>query len=148
MSNRKNGLFRLCGLFGWALLPVLGSLTLIGCGGQQPTAEKGAEKAPVAASTPTVMATPESRPVTTPAAEMSNDKAGDKAGKAEFKSQSPIPDIMTRPFTKEEMDKALQQLPPEVRARIQGLSLAPAGVNPQASSKPQGASPSPTPRRK
>ena len=45
-----------------------------------------------------------------------------------------VPESLKRPLTKEEMQKAMQQLPPEVRARIMGLKQSP--------------SPSPQPARK
>jgi len=45
-----------------------------------------------------------------------------------------VPESMKRPLTKEEMQKAMQQLPPEVRARIMGMKQSP--------------SPSPQPARK
>ena len=41
-----------------------------------------------------------------------------------------IPESMKRPLTNEEMQKALQAMPPEVRARIQGMQAAPPGVKP------------------
>jgi hypothetical protein len=46
-----------------------------------------------------------------------------------------VPEIMKRPMTKEEMDKALQALPPEVRARLQGMGMRPA--NPKATATPK-----------
>jgi hypothetical protein len=46
-----------------------------------------------------------------------------------------VPEIMRRPMTKEEMDKALQALPPEVRARLQGMGMRPA--NPKATPTPK-----------
>jgi hypothetical protein len=45
-----------------------------------------------------------------------------------------VPESMKRPLTKEEMEKALKQLPPEVRSRIMGMQKLP--------------SPSPQPARK
>jgi methionyl-tRNA formyltransferase len=36
-----------------------------------------------------------------------------------------VPESMRRPLNKEEMEKALQQLPPEVRARIMGMQKLP-----------------------
>ena len=41
-----------------------------------------------------------------------------------------IPESMRRPLNAEEMQKALQAMPPEVRARIQGMQAAPPGVKP------------------
>jgi hypothetical protein len=37
-----------------------------------------------------------------------------------------VPESMKRPMTKEEFDKAMKALPPEVRQRIMGLQQAPA----------------------
>lgn len=118
----------------------LGTIVAISGCGKEPGSEapqNGMKSAEASPTPPVVAATPaESRPAVvaspTPAA------GGDKSA---FKSTSPIPEMMTRPFTKEEMDKALQQLPPEVRARLQGLSLAPAGVTPAPL-------PSPSPKRR
>ncbi len=47
----------------------------------------------------------------------------------------PVPESMKRPFNAEEMKKALEAMPPEVRARIQGMQAAPQGVKPQATPK-------------
>lgn len=48
-----------------------------------------------------------------------------------------VPESMKRPMTKEELEKALQAMPPEVRARIQGLATAPHGVAPKPSATPK-----------
>jgi uncharacterized lipoprotein YajG len=56
------------------------------------------------------------------------------------RSQDNIPEIMRRPLTREEMEKALEKMPPEVRARIQGLGVAPPGARPKPS-------PTPTPKK-
>ncbi|MDQ3014232.1 MAG: hypothetical protein M3X11_26435 [Acidobacteriota bacterium] len=48
----------------------------------------------------------------------------------------PVPESMKRPLTAEEMQKALQAMPPEVRARIQGMQAAPPGAKPQPTKKP------------
>lgn len=48
-----------------------------------------------------------------------------------------VPDSMKRAATAEEMQKMLQQMPPEVRARIQGMQAAPPGVRPQATPTPK-----------
>ena len=37
----------------------------------------------------------------------------------------PVPESMKRPLNKEEMKKAMEQLPPEVRARIMGMQKLP-----------------------
>ena len=44
----------------------------------------------------------------------------------------PIPESVRRPMTPEEMQKAMQALPPEVRQRIMGMQQAPGGMPPQA----------------
>lgn len=36
-----------------------------------------------------------------------------------------VPESMKRPLTREEMQKVMQQLPPEVRSRIMGMQKAP-----------------------
>jgi len=49
-----------------------------------------------------------------------------------------VPESMRRPLNAQEMEKALQAMPPEVRARIQGMRAAPPGVvpvQPQATPK-------------
>lgn len=51
----------------------------------------------------------------------------------------PVPESMKRPLNAEEMQKALQAMPPEVRARIQGMQAAPPGVKP--------GQPTPTPKK-
>ncbi|MEP7341050.1 MAG: hypothetical protein ABI977_25180 [Acidobacteriota bacterium] len=50
-----------------------------------------------------------------------------------------VPESMKRPLNAEEMQKALQAMPPEVRARIQGMQAAPPGVKP--------GQPTPTPKK-
>ena len=39
-----------------------------------------------------------------------------------------VPEMMKRAFTKEEMDKAMQQLPPEIRDRLKGMSYSPSNI--------------------
>lgn len=46
-----------------------------------------------------------------------------------------VPDAVKRPLNSEEMKKALEAMPPEVRARIQGMAAAPQGAKPQATPK-------------
>ncbi|MBK8314270.1 MAG: hypothetical protein IPL01_09715 [Acidobacteria bacterium] len=46
-----------------------------------------------------------------------------------------VPEMMKRAMTKEEMEKALQAMPPEVRKRIQGLAPAPPNAVPTAAPK-------------
>lgn len=50
-----------------------------------------------------------------------------------------VPENLKRPFTPEEMQKVMQALPPEVRARMQGMQAAPPGVKPVL--------PQPTPKK-
>jgi hypothetical protein len=56
-----------------------------------------------------------------------------------------VPEMMKRAFTKEEMDKAIDQLPPEVRSRLKGMSYLPTEAKPAPPVKP---SPTPTSRPK
>ncbi|MBL8187259.1 MAG: hypothetical protein JNK38_04595 [Acidobacteria bacterium] len=46
-----------------------------------------------------------------------------------------VPESMRRPLNAEEMKKALEAMPPEVRARIQGMAAAPQGAKPVATPK-------------
>jgi hypothetical protein len=46
-----------------------------------------------------------------------------------------VPESMRRPLNAEEMKKALEAMPPEVRARIQGMAAAPQGAKPAATPK-------------
>ncbi|MBS1791013.1 MAG: hypothetical protein JST85_25095 [Acidobacteria bacterium] len=48
-----------------------------------------------------------------------------------------IPDSLRRPLTPEEMKKAMEAMPPEVRARLQGMAVAPQGAKPQATATPK-----------
>jgi len=58
-----------------------------------------------------------------------------KAAQAQPGVPVTVPESMKRPLNAQEMQKALQAMPPEVRARIQGMQAAPPGVAPGA--KPQ-----------
>jgi hypothetical protein len=53
--------------------------------------------------------------------------------------------MMKRAFTREEMDKVIEQLPPEVRSRLKGMSYLPTETKPALPVKP---SPTPTSRPK
>lgn len=46
-----------------------------------------------------------------------------------------VPDSMRRPLNAEEMKKAMEAMPPEVRARLQGMAATPQGAKPQATPK-------------
>lgn len=46
-----------------------------------------------------------------------------------------VPESMRRPLNAEEMKKAMEAMPPEVRARIQGMATAPQGAKPAATPK-------------
>jgi hypothetical protein len=46
-----------------------------------------------------------------------------------------VPESMRRPLNAEEMKKAMEAMPPEVRARIQGMAAAPQGAKPAATPK-------------
>lgn len=48
-----------------------------------------------------------------------------------------VPESVKRPLNAEEMKKALEAMPPEVRARIQGMAVAPQGAKPQATATPK-----------
>lgn len=48
-----------------------------------------------------------------------------------------VPDAVRRPLNAEEMKKALEAMPPEVRARIQGMAVAPQGAKPQSTPAPK-----------
>jgi len=54
-----------------------------------------------------------------------------------------VPEMMRRAMTKEEVDKAFQQLPPQIRDRLKGLSYEPSSVSPQIQGRP-----TPTPAKK
>ena len=62
-------------------------------------------------------------------------------------TSSNVPEMLTRPFTPQELDKALEQLPPEVRQQMRGLgyglSNKPAPVKPNPSPTTQKPSASP-----
>ncbi len=80
-------------------------------------------KAPAPGPTPVVRqleATP--APPTTPAP---------GASPATSVKPGEVPEMMKRAFTKEEMDKAMDQLPPEIRSRLKGLSYAPSTISAQ-----------------
>ncbi|MEK7831738.1 MAG: hypothetical protein AAB401_11670 [Acidobacteriota bacterium] len=46
-----------------------------------------------------------------------------------------VPDSVKRPLNAEEMKKAMEAMPPEVRARLQGMAQTPQGAKPQATPK-------------
>lgn len=46
-----------------------------------------------------------------------------------------VPDSVKRPLNAEEMKKAMEAMPPEVRARLQGMAAAPQGAKPQTTPK-------------
>lgn len=46
-----------------------------------------------------------------------------------------VPESMRRPLNAEEMKKALEAMPPQVRAQIQGMAAAPQGAKPTATPK-------------
>ncbi|MFM8395579.1 MAG: hypothetical protein ACKOB4_16820 [Acidobacteriota bacterium] len=50
------------------------------------------------------------------------------AGAASPVKPGEVPEMMKRAFTKEEMDKAMQQLPPEIRDRLKGMSYSPSNI--------------------
>lgn len=85
--------------------------------------------APVAAATPphtaTAAATPSSTPL--PVIKQAQTQPGVPVA---------VPDVVRRPLTGEELQKALQQLPPEVRARIQGMAAGTPKASPQPTKQP------------
>jgi hypothetical protein len=86
--------------------------------------QNSATNSPAQAVQPAAQPAPAASPivVATPASSSSPDQTGKKSG-----AQDNVPEIMKRPMTKEEMEKAMQALPPEVRARLQGMGVRPAG---------------------
>lgn len=85
--------------------------------------------APATAATPphtaTAAATPSSTPL--PAIKQAQTQPGVPVA---------APDVVRRPLTGEELQKALQQLPPEVRARIQGMAAGKPKATPQPTKQP------------
>jgi hypothetical protein len=77
---------------------------------------------------------PASTPTPTPAAPQPSPAAQSATPKILPGTSSNVPEMMTRPFTPQELDKALEQLPPEVRQQMRGLgygiSNKPAPVKP------------------
>lgn len=89
-------------------------------------AEPKQQQPPVQSSTPQPAQSVVSIPLSTPGP-ASSPAAGANADK--------VPEMMKRAMTKEEMEKALQAMPPEVRKRIQGLAPAPPNAVPTAAPK-------------
>jgi len=86
-----------------------------------------------ASNSPTPQPTQASQPVQP--APLSTASPGAAQAAKPSTSKDGVPEIMKRPMTPEEMQKAMQQLPPEVRARLQGMGLKP--VNPVSTPSPQ-----------
>ncbi len=89
-------------------------------------AEPKQQQPPVQSSAPQPAQSVVSIPLSTPGP-ASSPAAGANADK--------VPEMMKRAMTKEEMEKALQAMPPEVRKRIQGLAPAPPNAVPTAAPK-------------
>ena len=72
--------------------------------------------APVAAPSATVQGASTPAPTQHPALKQAQAQPG---------APVPVPESMKRPLNSEEMKKAMEQLPPEVRARIMGMQKLP-----------------------
>jgi len=81
---------------------------------------------------------PASTPTPTPAAPQPSPAAQSATPKILPGTSSNVPEMMTRPFTPQELDKALEQLPPEVRQQMRGLGY-------RLSNKPAPVKPAPSP---
>ena len=109
----------------WLLLFLL---LLAGCRQQQTVLER------VDTPTPTPTPVPTPRPVSLEP----SPSAQSAAPPVLPGTSSNVPEMLTRPFTQQELDKALEQLPPEVRQQMRGLGYT-------LSNKPAPAKPNPSP---
>ena len=114
----------------WLLFSVL---PVAGCRQQQTVLERVDAPTPTPTPTPVMpKPSPSGQPATAPILPGTS---------------SNVPEMLTRPFTPQELDKALEQLPPEVRQQMRGLgyglSNKPAPVKPNPSSTTQKPSTSP-----
>lgn len=115
---------------------------LTACKGDSVVSESSAPAKSNAApspSSPTIPSTPAAPPATantTPASAQSSPTPAPtllpvmKQAQANPGVPVAVPESMKRPLNAEEMKKALEAMPPEVRARIQGMQAAPQGVKP------------------
>ena len=92
-------------------------------------AEPKQQQPPVQSSAPQPAQSVVSIPLSTPG------PASSPAAGANGANADKVPEMMKRAMTKEEMEKALQAMPPEVRKRIQGLAPAPPNAVPTAAPK-------------
>lgn len=90
-------------------------------------APPSAAPAPAAATPPTVTAAATPAPTPLPIIKQAQTQPGVPVA---------VPEVVRRPLTGAELEKALQQLPPEVRARIQGMAAAKQQASPQPTKKP------------
>ncbi len=96
----------------------------IGCGSNQSAATSSPSQTPQ--PTPTVIPISIAQPQSSPEAKQAANKS---------KANDGVPEMMKRQMTPEEMKKAMEALPPEVRARLQGLGQKPANAAPTATPK-------------
>jgi hypothetical protein len=99
-----------------------------------PTAPTPAQAEPAASVPATAAATPNA--VTAAATPSQTPLPVIKQAQAQPGVPVAAPEIVKRPLSGAELEKALQQLPPEVRARIQGMSAGKPQVSPQPTKKP------------
>ena len=112
-----------------AVWPVLFLFLLVGCREEKTVMDRVnvPTSAPSSTPTPTPVAAPQPSPAAQPAAPPILPG-----------TSSNVPEMMTRPFTPQELDKALEQLPPEVRQQMRGLGYG-------LSNKPAPVKPAPSP---
>lgn len=113
---------------------------LTGCKGSSVVSDSPASSASPAAAT--TSAPPASNPAASPNAAVASQPTPSptlhpimKQAQAQPGVPVAVPESMRRPLNAEEMQKALQAMPPEVRARIQGMQAAPQGAKPQPTPK-------------
>ncbi len=107
-----------------------GGLLLLGLTACQKGVDLGTQ-APSPGATPVVRQVEAAPTPATPAA-----PAVPGASPAPSVKPGEVPEMMKRAFTKEEMDKAMDQLPPEIRSRLKGLSYAPSNIRAEIPVKP------------
>ncbi len=101
---------------------------MVGCREEKTVVDRVAPPTPLPASTPSP----------TPAAPQPSPTAQPGAPPILPGTSANIPEMLTRPFTPQELDKALEQLPPEVRQQMRGLGYG-------LSNNPAPLKPSPSP---
>ncbi|MFZ4629782.1 MAG: hypothetical protein ACOYNR_15765 [Blastocatellia bacterium] len=120
-----------------AVWPVLFLFLMVGCREEKTVMDRVAPPTPLPTSTPSP----------TPAAPQPSPTAPPGTPPILPGTSANVPEMLTRPFTPQELDKALEQLPPEVRQQMRGLgyglSNKPAPVKPNPSSTTRKPSTSP-----